>query len=410
MRIIYNYFDQPIEKAKIWFEEGELKHPGISRVMEFLELVKAKQYGHAVEKWSEIPSNIQTWYFTHFNIFALIQNGQIELALNALEKGPSAGLNYHVLTSKEMEAIFNEYRYKKYMRKRFPNKYDDLDDYDFDKPTPIYYPNNCILLGKFYEKYDEWHRAEFLYHKALELEPDLDAAYSALQTLYQNHPELTFDMDRPALLAKIESGKAEAIHHIALSNLYKYEGEETLAIEQLKRALTKTDVPQPIMLNLARLYADAQEPAQAEVVLDSLLSSDFLSNDQIFEMALIYQNLNLESKVNQALQKGVDLTNRCESVYYFAKLFLDARQMDLVQIIIQMGKEKYPGDQLLYYNNACLYSLANLKEKAIQELELAFQYGYNNIALMKKDSDLDNIRDTSEFNALVDQYFPEKSK
>lgn len=57
-----------------------------------------------------------------------------------------------------------------------------------------------------------------------------------------------------------------------------------------------------------------------------------------------------------------------------------------------------------YYGAACLYSIMNEKEKALDYLTKAFEHGYRRIAHMYADEDLDNIRDTPEYKILLEKY------
>lgn len=57
-----------------------------------------------------------------------------------------------------------------------------------------------------------------------------------------------------------------------------------------------------------------------------------------------------------------------------------------------------------YYDAACLYSRMNDKEKALRYLKNALEQGYKNFAHIENDFDLDCVRDTDEFKALIHKY------
>jgi clan AA aspartic protease (TIGR02281 family) len=63
--------------------------------------------------------------------------------------------------------------------------------------------------------------------------------------------------------------------------------------------------------------------------------------------------------------------------------------------------EQYPTEGGNYYDAACLYSLMNRPNEALAKLKLAFQNGYRDFIHLSADDDLDNIRNISEFKALV---------
>lgn len=57
-----------------------------------------------------------------------------------------------------------------------------------------------------------------------------------------------------------------------------------------------------------------------------------------------------------------------------------------------------------YYDAACLYSIMNDKDKAISYLQKALENGFRRFAHIKRDRDLNNIRSTSEYKAIMDKY------
>lgn len=56
---------------------------------------------------------------------------------------------------------------------------------------------------------------------------------------------------------------------------------------------------------------------------------------------------------------------------------------------------------LVYYNKACCQSILNNKEEALDNLENAVKYQWNNYKHTLKDQDLDNIRDEQQFKKLI---------
>lgn len=56
------------------------------------------------------------------------------------------------------------------------------------------------------------------------------------------------------------------------------------------------------------------------------------------------------------------------------------------------------------YDAACLYSVMGEKEKALSYLRQSLENGYRHFAHIKCDRDLDNIRNTAEFKALINEY------
>jgi len=74
-------------------------------------------------------------------------------------------------------------------------------------------------------------------------------------------------------------------------------------------------------------------------------------------------------------------------------------------ILMNMVKSK-PEDSIAWYNLACCESLLGNVGEAIETLRTAIATGYNNVEHMKKDVDFDNIRNTEEFQQLIQSLSP----
>ena len=61
-----------------------------------------------------------------------------------------------------------------------------------------------------------------------------------------------------------------------------------------------------------------------------------------------------------------------------------------------------------YYDAACLYSRMKDKDNALKYLEKALESGYSRFAHMERDFDLDFLRNTAEFKALIEKYKAKK--
>jgi tetratricopeptide (TPR) repeat protein len=62
-----------------------------------------------------------------------------------------------------------------------------------------------------------------------------------------------------------------------------------------------------------------------------------------------------------------------------------------------------PNFAAVYYNRACCYSLQGKPDQAIESLEQAFRLGYANFELLRKDPELNSIRDDPRFKNLVNK-------
>lgn len=85
---------------------------------------------------------------------------------------------------------------------------------------------------------------------------------------------------------------------------------------------------------------------------------------------------------------------------FYAYYYLGDRDKAIETLNKALKKE----DKGNYYDAACLYSIMGDKEKAIFYLRKALENGYRIFAHIKRDRDLNNIRTTTEYKALMAEY------
>jgi len=82
---------------------------------------------------------------------------------------------------------------------------------------------------------------------------------------------------------------------------------------------------------------------------------------------------------------------------------LQAGEYDEAEKLLKKILAAVPSDRTALYNMACLFSLKKEKEKAMMFLKMAVKAGFVDTAHMKKDTDLDNIREMEEFKKLIEE-------
>lgn len=96
-----------------------------------------------------------------------------------------------------------------------------------------------------------------------------------------------------------------------------------------------------------------------------------------------------------------DAPEKYECVHYaYQGLGLDEKAIAVMDTIIVRGEDKKGN----YYDAACLYSRMRNKEKALEYLAKCLEMGYNRFAHIRNDQDMDLLRGTPEFKALVEKY------
>ncbi len=80
---------------------------------------------------------------------------------------------------------------------------------------------------------------------------------------------------------------------------------------------------------------------------------------------------------------------------------LQAKKWDEAEATLEQLIKQFPDSVTNLYNMACVQALKSRSEPAMDYLEKAIQAGYTDFAHMERDNDLDSLRDTARYKALV---------
>ncbi len=136
----------------------------------------------------------------------------------------------------------------------------------------------------------------------------------------------------------------------------------------------------------------------------------------VYIMALLGETLQALGRQEEAsllFRKILDMLPDFSSPYEMnmkSRSHLGLSDRAAMQRTIDEGLKRFPNDMWVYYQAACLYSLAKDEKRALEWLEKAFENGFADITLIGADSDLDNIRQSTAFKALMKKHFPEQVK
>ena len=86
---------------------------------------------------------------------------------------------------------------------------------------------------------------------------------------------------------------------------------------------------------------------------------------------------------------------------FYAVTLCDVGQTEAALREGEAAIEASPGDSVMLYNAACLYSRLGEKRRAVDTLREAVGAGVRNFEWMKHDPDLNSLRDDPEFLELT---------
>ncbi len=104
-------------------------------------------------------------------------------------------------------------------------------------------------------------------------------------------------------------------------------------------------------------------------------------------------------------RKAADLVGKPENEYETALFaYIGLKNYKKVKEILNSFLAEPNLDSGDYYNVVCVYSRMGEADKAVEYLEKALKMGYNNIEHIKRDHDLDNIRNHPKYKSMLKEY------
>lgn len=117
----------------------------------------------------------------------------------------------------------------------------------------------------------------------------------------------------------------------------------------------------------------------------------------------LYLELGEKELSEKDFKKCIELDNEpgdnsCAMYAYFYLGQKDKAKEFMAKVMANSGKDSS------FYDAACIYSLMNEKQKALNYFEKALEKGFRRFVHIERDSDLDNIRNEQKFKNLVNKY------
>ncbi|GAB5554724.1 MAG: hypothetical protein Sapg2KO_43150 [Saprospiraceae bacterium] len=274
-------------------------------------------------------------------------------------------------------------------------------------------PRIHTLLGEIYKLEKQFEAAEEQYNLAISKSPSNATepmSYLADMYLYQLKD---YDKAENVLLEVLELDHSAYIFGKALN--YESLGVVYLSTNQLKKAELVIDSAISIGPHFPRfysvkasLYKKLKQNKLAEESLNMAIEKSVTNIDSSIYNAKLFSFLLETDQPQKAVPLLPLIKNYLYAYYSLAKYYLDNEDQFNMEQTIKDGLLAHPESEDLLYGNACLYSLAKNTKKAIQQLQLALEKGFDDYNHIQQDEDLNPIRDSQEFKQLMKKYFPEK--
>ncbi len=254
-----------------------------------------------------------------------------------------------------------------------------------------------------------------LFEKAIELDPRYAAAYAGCSSAYgqmyqwfsreEKYRAKAQELSFKALM--YDSNLPEAYAAMGLSYFIWGKFEEAAASSRKAIELDPDDFI--AYWTLGRIHFSSGEHEQALALFQRVIDIKPGFYAAYADLSLSYEGLGrmeeahaaarrlLELLPNYLLQNPDDARAR---IFYAATLAKMGRKDEAIREGAA-ALELSPGDPMMLYNGACLYTLLGENDRAIDTLARAVGMGYENFRWMEHDPDLDRLRDDPRFIELI---------
>ena len=321
------------------------------------------------------------------SIRAVSNSEKIKLLSECISLEPDAAHPYNYLAtvnkySKEYEKAISNYQKAISLAPKWSYPYNNLgilyfDKNDYDKAIDCYNkaivlnPDDEILysnLGNAYYMKKDYQKAIDNFNKAIKVKPNFAYAYNNLCNVY-------LDMDE---LEKAEANVLKAIE-INPKYAFAYNNYGNLCIKKkdYKKAIENYNMAISFRAN----YIDA-----------------------INNLGMTYSTIKDFDKAKDCYEKSI-LINPSAAIYTnLGDVFKQQKLYDKAIETIEKAIKLNPEYNEAYWNLCCVYALTGNKVKAIENLDKAFSKGYNNFEEIKNSTDIESIRNSAEFDAIMKKH------
>lgn len=253
------------------------------------------------------------------------------------------------------------------------------------------------------------------FDKAIALDPRYAEAYAGLAEAYaikyayfdrkDEWLEKALELSLKAIM--YDSTLSEAYAALALAYFYKSSIDEALTAVNKSLELDPNNFFGYWILG--RIYFTTDRISEAVQPFKKVLelNPDFYT--AFSDLRMIYERLGEKQKHDELVKSALDFfpkyLNKIPEdsrahIFYAQQLLLGGKK-DNAKEEIKVALDLSPDDNVMQYNAACMYSRMNEKKEAIDVLNRIIAAGFLNFEWMKRDPDLENIKNEPEYLELM---------
>lgn len=254
-------------------------------------------------------------------------------------------------------------------------------------------------LGIVYERAAKYNKAIAYYKESLEKESNIITA-SRISSCYDDFGDYDKALEYCNQAIALDSVKTNYLYEKA--NILDNAGRTQEAIKTMSDYIANTP-DEPAGYYQRGWFKDhfgdiegALEDYTMAITLQPNVAYAYLNRGVLYRLK--GENAKAESDFKQVVRlDSIPEEAEC-SFYAYYYLGQKDKAIEILNTILDKDKK---GN---CYDAACLYSVMGEKEKALSYLRQSLEDGYRRFAHIKRDRDLNNIRNTEEFKVLMKEY------
>ena len=254
-------------------------------------------------------------------------------------------------------------------------------------------------LGIVYERAAKYNKAIAYYKESLEKESNIITA-SRISSCYDDLGDYDKALEYCNQAIALDSVKANYLYEKA--NILDNAGRTQEAIKTMSDYIANTP-DEPAGYYQRGWFKDhsgdiegALEDYTMAITLQPNVAYAYLNRGVLYRLK--GENAKAESDFKQVVRLD-SIPEEAECSFY-AYYYLGQKDKAIEVLNTALDKDKKRN----CYDAACLYSVMGEKEKALSYLRQSLEDGYRRFAHIKRDRDLNNIRNTEEFKVLLKEY------
>jgi tetratricopeptide (TPR) repeat protein len=262
------------------------------------------------------------------------------------------------------------------------------------------YEEAYFNLGMVLARQGKTDEAISRFYQTIRLNPDYAEAHSNLGSMYLNKGDADKAIFHSNEALRLNPKLIEPRNNIGIALMQQ--GKMAEAIRQFQRTLElKPDFIQAEN-NLKRALAIQKEFEEEISRLQELLKDNPENVELHFQLGNLYFRKGDQLQAMQQYKKAIQLNPKFVPALNNLALVSTAKKEYYKALTIFFDVLKYtPDDARIHYNIACMYSRLNRVNESVEWLQKAIDNGYANWENIKKDNDLDNIRESSAYKKLI---------